>query len=211
MTTVLETLARHRVVPVVVADDVDVAGPLAEALTSGGLPLAEVTFRTPSAEEVLRRMAASPTMVVGAGTVLTPAQVERAVDAGAQFIVSPGLSRAVVERAIQLEIPVIPGVATPSDLMLAGELGLSLVKFFPAATLGGPAALKALAAPFAHMRFVPTGGITSATLSDYLALSVVAAVGGTWITPPTLLAQERLSDIEQLAAQAVAIARGALS
>ena len=208
MTTVAEILAGHRVVPVIVAEDPEVAGPLAEALKAGGLPLAEVTFRTPAAEEVLRRMAADPAMVVGAGTVVTPDQVDRAVDAGARFIVSPGLSREVVNRAVEREIPVVPGIATPSDLMLAVALGLSVVKFFPAGTLGGPAALKALSAPFPGMRFVPTGGITAHTLPDYLAMPSVTAVGGTWIAPPALLAQQRFSEIQQLAAAAVAIAAG---
>lgn len=207
----IEPLSRHRVVPVVVADNPDHAVPLSEALCAAGLPLAEVTFRTPAAEEVLRRMAGHPDITVGAGTVITVDQVDRAVDAGAQFIVSPGLSTAVVERALSLGIPVMPGVATPSDLMQAVALGLSLVKFFPAATLGGPAALKALAAPFPGMRFVPTGGITVETLPDYLALPMVAAVGGTWITSATLLAQQRFDEIRDLAAAAVAVVAGARS
>jgi 2-dehydro-3-deoxyphosphogluconate aldolase/(4S)-4-hydroxy-2-oxoglutarate aldolase len=208
-TVMWDVLTRHRVVPVIVADDHEVAGPLAEALSAAGLPLAEVTFRTPAAEQVLRRMAADPAMVVGAGTVLTPDQVDRAVDAGARFIVSPGISRAVVARAVELDVPVLPGVATPSDLMVAVELGLSWVKFFPAGTLGGTSALKALSAPFPGMRFVPTGGITPDTMPDYLALPAVAAVGGTWIAPPGLLAQHEFSLIRQLAAAAVAIAAGA--
>lgn len=206
---VWDVLARYRVIPVVVIEAVDIAVPLAAALNAAGLPLAEVTFRTPAAEKVLRRMAADPEMVVGAGTVLTPDQVDRAVDAGARFVVSPGISRAVIARAQALNIPALPGVATPSDLMVAVELGLTWVKFFPAGTLGGPAALNSLSAPFRSLRFVPTGGITPATLPDYLALPAVPAVGGTWITPPDLLAQGRFSDIQRLAADAVSIAAGA--
>ncbi|BEP14063.1 hypothetical protein acdb102_23740 [Acidothermaceae bacterium B102] len=206
MISAFDVVARHRVVPVIVADDVEIAAELADTLVTAGLPLAEVTFRTPAAEGVLRAMAANGSLLVGAGTVLTPEQVDRAVDAGARFIVSPGISRPVVERALQFAIPIIPGVATASDLMLAAALGLSVVKFFPAFTLGGLPALKALAAPFPGMTFVPTGGVTPQTLPDYLDTKAVLAVGGTWITPADLLARRQFAEIRQRAADAVSIA-----
>jgi 2-dehydro-3-deoxyphosphogluconate aldolase / (4S)-4-hydroxy-2-oxoglutarate aldolase len=201
-------LGGARIVPVVVLDDADSAQPLAEALLWGGLPVAEVTFRTPAAEVALRRMAAVPGLLVGAGTVVSASQVDVAVEAGARFIVSPGLSRAVVERAQQHGVPVFPGVATATELMSALELGLRVVKFFPAETLGGVAALKAIAAPFPGVRFVPTGGITAATAGSYLALPYVAAIGGSWMVTAQLVASGKFDEVERLAAEAVAASGG---
>jgi 2-dehydro-3-deoxyphosphogluconate aldolase / (4S)-4-hydroxy-2-oxoglutarate aldolase len=201
-------LGGARIVPVVVLDDADSAQPLAEALLRGGLPVAEVTFRTPAAEVALRRMAAVPGLLVGAGTVVSASQVDVAVEAGARFIVSPGLSRAVVERAQQHGVPVFPGVATATELMSALELGLRVVKFFPAETLGGVAALKAIAAPFPGVRFVPTGGITAATAGSSLALPYVAAISGSWMVTAQLVASGKFDEVERLAAEAVAASGG---
>jgi 2-dehydro-3-deoxyphosphogluconate aldolase/(4S)-4-hydroxy-2-oxoglutarate aldolase len=198
-------LGGTRIVPVVVLADADAAEPLAEALLRGGLGAAEVTFRTPAAAHALRRMAAVPGLLVGAGTVIDANQVDVAVDAGARFIVSPGLSRAVVERAQHHGVPVFPGVATATELMAALDLGLRVVKFFPAETLGGVAALKAIAAPFPGVRFIPTGGITAVTAASYLALPCVAAIGGSWMVASQLIADGQFGEVERLAAQAVAI------
>lgn len=194
-----------RVVPVVVIDDVDTAEPIGEALASGGLRAAEITFRTAAAEEALRRMSAIPQLFVGAGTVVTARQVDLAVDAGARFIVSPGLSSAVVERANECGVPVYPGVATATEIIAALDLGLRCLKFFPAETLGGVAMVKALSAAFPGVTFVPTGGISAANLPSYLALPSVAAVGGSWMVAPHLLRERRFDEVKRLAAEAVAL------
>ncbi|HSF27398.1 MAG TPA: bifunctional 4-hydroxy-2-oxoglutarate aldolase/2-dehydro-3-deoxy-phosphogluconate aldolase, partial [Actinomycetes bacterium] len=183
MADVTAQLGEHRVVPVVVIDDAARAGAVADALVAGGLPVAEVTFRTAAAAEALRTMATRDDLLVGAGTVITAEQIEQAVAAGARFIVSPGLSRAVVRRAAELDVPVFPGVATASEVMAALDEGVSTVKFLPAETSGGVAAVKALAGPFPQVRFVPTGGIKAANALDYLALPAVVAVGGSWMVP----------------------------
>ncbi len=206
MTGVLSLIEASRLVPVVVLEDVSAAEPLGAALKAGGLPLAEVTFRTPAAEESLRRMAEDPELTVGAGTVVRAEQVDRAVAAGAKFIVSPGLSRSVVERARAVGVPVFPGVATPTEIIAALDLGLDTVKLFPAGSLGGVATLKALSAPFTTVRFIPTGGITGASLADYLAVPSVLAVGGSWMVAPALIAAGNWDEITRLTAEAVAAA-----
>lgn len=183
-----DVLGPHRVVPVVVLGDVDRADALGAALVAGGLPVAEVTFRTPGAAEVLGVLAGRGDLVVGAGTVVTPAQVDAAHAAGATFVVSPGLSAAVVRRCQELGLAVLPGVCTPTEIIAALDLGLDTVKFFPAEASGGLATVKALAAAFPQVRFVPTGGITAASAPDYLAHPAVAAVGGSWMVAPDLLA-----------------------
>ena len=180
---ILERLARHILVPVVVIDDAADADALGAALVDGGLPVAEVTFRTPAAADAIRVLRDRGDVLVGAGTVLTPAQVDQAVAAGASYVVSPGTSRAVVERCLERGVLPLPGAVTATEVQAALELGLSTVKFFPAATSGGPAAIAALAAPFGDVRFVPTGGIGPGNLDQYLALSCVAAVGGSWMVP----------------------------
>ena len=202
-------LGGARILPVVVLEDADAAEPLAHALLRGGLPVAEITFRTAAAEDALRRMAEVPEMLVGAGTIVNANQVDVAVQAGAAFIVSPGLSRAVVERAGEHGVPVFPGVATATEVMAALDLGLRVLKFFPAQTLGGVAALKALAAPFAGVAFIPTGGITGESVASYLALPSVAAIGGSWMVASTLLASRQFGEVERLAAEAVAAAGAA--
>src|SRR5919206_2568213 len=179
----LTSLRAARLVPVVVLDDAQHAGPLADALVAGGLPVAEVTFRTPAAGDAIRAMADRGDLLLGAGTVLTPAQVDQAVAAGASYVVSPGLSRAVVERCAEHGVLALPGTVTATEVQAALELGLTAVKFFPAGTSGGAAAIAALAAPFAGVGFVPTGGIGPATLHEYLALDAVRAVGGSWMVP----------------------------
>jgi 2-dehydro-3-deoxyphosphogluconate aldolase / (4S)-4-hydroxy-2-oxoglutarate aldolase len=208
VTDVLPALVQARLVPVVVLDDARDADPLAGALVAGGLPVAEVTFRTPAAADAIRAMADRGDVLLGAGTVLTPAQVDRAVAAGARYVVSPGLSRAVVERCAEHGVPALPGVVTATELQAALELGITTVKFFPAGTSGGPRAIAALAAPFDEVRFVPTGGIGPADLADYLRIDAVVAVGGSWMVPRDRIAAGDFAAVRRLTAEAVALARG---
>jgi 2-dehydro-3-deoxyphosphogluconate aldolase / (4S)-4-hydroxy-2-oxoglutarate aldolase len=205
-TDVLPALSAARLVPVVVLDDAADAEALAGALVAGGLPVAEVTFRTAAAQDSIRAMAARGDILVGAGTVLTVTQVDQAVAAGARFVVSPGLSRAVVQRCQEHGVLALPGAVTASEVMAALELGLTTVKFFPAGTSGGAAAIKALAAPFGDVRFVPTGGVGPKNLADYLALPCVAAVGGSWMVPRDRVKASDFAGIQQLTADAVALA-----
>lgn len=202
--SVLDEVALRRIVPVVVLDDAASAGPLAEALVAGGLPVAEVTLRTAAALDAIAAMAARDDLLVGAGTVLTAAQVDQAVDAGARFVVSPGTSRAVVERARQRGVAVLPGAVTATEIQAALELGIDTVKFFPAGTSGGPAAIKALAAPFGGVRFVPTGGVSAANLDDYLSIPSVLAVGGSWMVPQAAIREGDFDTVRRLTEDAVA-------
>ena len=204
---VLASLSAARLVPVVVVDDAADAGPLAGALVAGGLPVAEVTFRTPAAADAIRAMAERGDVLVGAGTVLTPAQVDLAVAAGARYVVSPGLSRAVVERCQEHGVLPLPGAVTATEVQAAIELGLSTVKFFPAGTSGGAAAIAALTGPFAGVRFVPTGGIGPADVRDYLGIPAVAAVGGSWMVPRDRIRAGDLGTVQRLTAEAVALVR----
>jgi len=207
MADVLDRLAAHRLVPVVVLDEAADAGPLADALVGGGLPVAEVTFRTAAAADAIRAIAdRGGDVLVGAGTVVTPAQVDAAVAAGAEYLVSPGTSRAVVERAREHGVPVLPGAVTATEVQAALELGLDTVKFFPAGTSGGSAAIAALAAPFGGVRFVPTGGVGPGNLDQYLALPCVAAVGGSWMVPRDRVRDGDLAGVRTLVADAVALA-----
>jgi 2-dehydro-3-deoxyphosphogluconate aldolase / (4S)-4-hydroxy-2-oxoglutarate aldolase len=200
-------LAPSRIVPVVVIEDAAQAEALREALKTGGLNCAEVTFRTQAAAEAMRIMAEDPDFTVGAGTVVTSKQVDDAVTAGARFVVSPGVSSAVVSRCTNLGIPVYPGVITPSEVIAAMDLGLSVLKFFPAGTAGGVPALKALGGPFGAIRFIPTGGITAANAGEYLSLSNVAAIGGSWLTPASALREGNFAEVTRLTAEAVALAQ----
>jgi 2-dehydro-3-deoxyphosphogluconate aldolase/(4S)-4-hydroxy-2-oxoglutarate aldolase len=195
------------VVPIVLAAEPSQSDALCMALKSGGLACVEVTFRTAGAEESLRRMAADPDMLVGAGTVLTCAQAERAVAAGAQFIVSPGLSLELVRHCLQIHVPVIPGVATASEIQAAWSMGLEVVKFFPAEPLGGIRTLSALAGPFPGMRFVPTGGIRGDLIGSYLSNDAVLAVGGSWMVAQAMTTEGRWEEVTRQAAEAVAAAR----
>jgi len=206
VTEILDRIGAARLVPVVVLDDAASAAPLAEALAAGGLPVAEVTFRTAAAVESIRAMSANPDMLVGAGTVLTPEQVDAAVDAGASYIVSPGLSVPVVRRCAERGVLALPGAVTATEVQAALSEGLTAVKFFPAATSGGAPAIKALSAPFGDLRFVPTGGIGPANLSDYLSIEAVLAVGGSWMVPRSDIAAGDFAKVTSLTAEAVALA-----
>ena len=204
---VLSALSAARLVPVVVLDDAADANALAGALVAGGLPVAEVTFRTAAAQESIRAMSARGDILVGAGTVLTVAQVDQAVAAGASFVVSPGLSRAVVERCQEKGVFALPGAVTATEVQAALELGITTVKFFPAGTCGGAAAIKALAAPFGGVSFVPTGGVGPNNLAEYLSIQAVAAVGGSWMVPRDLVKSGDFAGIQALSAEAVAMVR----
>ena len=204
MEQVLEQMQRHAVVPVVVIDDPTSAPALLEALSAGGLPVAEITFRTAAAADAIRAASrAHPDALLGAGSVLLPDQVDAAVDSGARFIVSPGLDEEVVTRARDRGVVSLPGCATPTNLMRARRLGLDVVKLFPAEPLGGLAMLRALAAPFPGLRFVPTGGIEPGNLAAYLAEPLVLAVGGSWMVKPGLLRTRDWSAVTKLAVEAV--------
>jgi len=202
-------LGQLGVIPVVKIDRASLARPMAEALLAGGLPCAEITFRTRAAEDALQQIAgAHPEVVLGAGTVLTLDQARRAVAAGARYIVSPGFDRKVVEWCLAMNIPVMPGVATPTEIQMALDCGVSLLKFFPAEALGGIPLLEAIAAPFPEVRFVPTGGITPDNLADYLRRPMVHAAGGSWLVSAKLLNAEAFAEIARLARQAVDIVSG---
>lgn len=207
MSEVIDRIEQLGVVPVVVIEEPADAPALAAALQEGGLPVAEFTFRTAAAEASIRAAArACPDVLVGAGSVVLPGQVDVAVQAGARFIVSPGIHEEVVARARELGVPAIPGSATPSDLMRARRMELTLLKFFPAEALGGLEMLKAIAAPFPGIRFVPTGGIDAGNMGTYLGDPRVAAVGGSWMVKPPLLAARDWTEVARLAREAVAIA-----
>ncbi len=204
----VESFLQSRLICVAVIDQVDDAVPLTEALLAGGLNCIEVTFRTAGAAESIARIRkALPSAVVGAGTLLTPDQVKQAVDAGAQFGVSPGLSEAVSKAAHANNFPLFPGVITPTEVMQALELGWKHLKFFPAETFGGVNALKALSGPFGHtgVTFVPTGGITAATLPNYLAIPQVAAIGGSWMAEKKLVVAKDWAKITALTAEAMKV------
>ncbi len=203
---VLSQLAANRLVPVVVLDDAKDADGLAGALVAGGLPVAEITFRTAAAEESIRVMAARGDVLVGAGTVLTVEQVDKAVAAGAHYIVSPGTNRAVVERAQEHGVLALPGAVTATEIQAALELGLTTVKFFPAGTSGGSKAISALAAPFGDVTFVPTGGVGVDNLHEYLSLKCIAAVGGSWMVPRNFVTAGDFDAVRVLVAQAVELA-----
>ena len=182
--TIDDILQAAPVIPVLVVDGAHDPAELARTLVQAGLPVIEVTLRTPQALDAIRAMVAVPGAIVGAGTVLNEAQLARAIDAGARFIVSPGLTNPLMLAARDTAIPFLPGVATASDIMRGLDLGLERFKFFPAVAAGGIAALKALSAPFSSVRFCPTGGITAASAPDWLAIPAVSCVGGSWIVPP---------------------------
>ncbi|GEC06086.1 hypothetical protein SSP24_37410 [Streptomyces spinoverrucosus] len=196
-------LAGARVMPVLTVPSPASAGPLAEALAAGGARCAEVTFRTPGAEQVLKTMAAHGGLTVGAGTVLTAGQAERAVAVGARFVVSPGFDEEVVAKCRELGVPVVPGIATATELMRALKAGLDTVKLFPAEPLGGLRTLRALAAPFPGTHFVPTGGIDAPRLAAYLAHPAVLAVGGSWMATADHLDRGDYAEIRRLTAEAV--------
>jgi 2-dehydro-3-deoxyphosphogluconate aldolase/(4S)-4-hydroxy-2-oxoglutarate aldolase len=213
-------LPEFPVVPVVVLEKAEQAVPLGRALLAGGIAVMEVTLRTEAGLEGIRRLAGltGPAwldgldrMTVGAGSVLTPEQVDQVVEAGATFVVSPGVNADVVRRAQELGVPALPGIASSTDLMTAVQLGLREVKFFPAGLLGGPAMIRALSAPFGQMAFMPSGGVTLANLPDYLALPCVPAVSGSWMVEKSLVDTGNWDEVTRLATGAVAAAREALA
>ncbi|MEG0306771.1 MAG: bifunctional 4-hydroxy-2-oxoglutarate aldolase/2-dehydro-3-deoxy-phosphogluconate aldolase [Clostridium sp.] len=204
MNEVLSKIQKFGIVPVVVINDVKDAEPLAKALCEGGLPCAEVTFRTEAAEESIRIMTNKyPDMLVGAGTILTTEQVDRAVDAGATFIVSPGLNPKIVKYCLSKGVPITPGVTNPSDIEQAIELGLDIVKFFPAEPAGGINMIKAMSAPYSNMKFMPTGGISAANLTSYLDFSKIIACGGSWMVKGDLVAAGEFDKIRDLTKEAI--------
>ena len=195
-------------IPVVVLDDAKDAKPLAEALCGGGLPCAEVTFRTDAAQDGIRIISEEyPDMLVGAGTVLTIDQVERAVWAGAKFIVSPGFDPEIVDYCLKKEIPVFPGCITPSEIAQAVKRGLRTVKFFPAAQSGGVGMINALAAPYVGLKFMPTGGVNPKNLSEYLSCKSVIACGGSWMVKGELVRAGEFDKIKEMTKEAVALVK----
>lgn len=204
MNNVLEKIKLIGIIPVVKIDDVKDAVHLAEALCSGGLPCAEVTFRTEAARESIREMVqAYPNMLVGAGTVLNTKQVDEAIEAGAKFIVSPGLNTKVVEYCVKKDILIIPGCSNPSDVEEAIQLDLDVVKFFPAEAAGGLNMIKAMSAPYGNIKFMPTGGINLKNLESYLAFNKIIACGGTWMVTPELIKEGNFEEIKNLTREAV--------
>ena len=210
MKTIEEQFQKLGVNPVVVLEDTKDAVPLAKALVEGGLPCAEVTFRTEAAEESIRLMAEQfPEMLVGAGTVLTTEQVDAAVGAGAKFIVSPGLNPKVVKHCLDKGYPIVPGTSNPSDVETAIELGLDVVKFFPAEPSGGLAMIKAVAAPYNKLRFMPTGGINAKNALPYLQYDKIIACGGSWMVKSDLIKEGKFDEITALTKEAVSLVRSA--
>ncbi|QSZ52684.1 bifunctional 4-hydroxy-2-oxoglutarate aldolase/2-dehydro-3-deoxy-phosphogluconate aldolase [Paenarthrobacter sp. AT5] len=201
------TLRQLRIVPVIEIADAAHAVPLGQTLVEAGLPVAEVTFRTPAAAEAIARMVREvPGLLVGAGTVLSVTDVDAAVDAGAHFLVSPGLNPAVVASARSAGVPIIPGVTSPTEIEAARSLGLRLLKLFPAEAVGGLPLVKAFAAPYPDVEFMPTGGITASSLESWLQAPNVVACGGSWIATKTDIAERRWDDIRTKASQAVRLA-----
>ena len=208
MNSVLKRFGEIGIIPVVVLEDAKDAKPLGKALVEGGLPVAEVTFRTAAAEESIRILASEyPDMLVGAGTVLTIGQAEKAVNAGAKFIVSPGLNPEVVKWCQAHEVPVIPGIVTPTEMAQAIGLGLTMVKFFPAEPAGGLKYIRAIAAPYTMMKFMPTGGINPQNVREYLAYDRIAACGGSWMVKNTMIENNEFDRIEELVKEAVEIVK----
>lgn len=205
MNNTLEQIALLKIIPVIVIDAEEQAMRLADALVAGGLPIAEITFRTDAAEGAIRTMAVRGDLLVGAGTVLTIEQADRAIDAGAAFIVAPGTNHQVVEHCLKRDTPITPGVATPTDIELALSLGLETLKFFPAEALGGLSMLKAISAPYRQVRFIPTGGITLENVRNYLALPQVLACGGSWLVSRDKLANRQFDAIQETVAAAVSV------
>jgi 2-dehydro-3-deoxyphosphogluconate aldolase/(4S)-4-hydroxy-2-oxoglutarate aldolase len=206
MNEIVQKLGEIGIIPVVAIDDADTAVPLGQALLDGGLPCAEITFRTAAAAAAIRKMSAAyPDILVGAGTVLTVEQAQQAKAAGAKFIVTPGFDAAVVDWCLANEMPITPGVMTPTDINQALAKGLSVLKFFPAEAAGGVKALKAIGGPYVGVKFIPTGGINANNLADYLRLPMVHACGGSFMVKKQLIADGQFDKITELAAEAVAI------
>jgi 2-dehydro-3-deoxyphosphogluconate aldolase/(4S)-4-hydroxy-2-oxoglutarate aldolase len=203
MGTKLANILELRIIPVVAITNAKHASALADALIAGGLPCAEITFRTTDAEEAISIMAARGDISVGAGTVLTVEQARRAIDAGADFIVSPGLNPKVVQFCMENDVPVAPGVGTPTDIEAAMDMGLEFLKFFPAEAFGGLSTLKAISAPYQSVKFIPTGGLNVSNIADYLKFPKVAACGGSWMVKSSFIADGAFRHITQLTREAV--------
>jgi len=209
MNETLQKISDLGIVPMIKIDSAKDAVPLAQALKDGGLPLAEITFRTAAAEESIRQICADcPDVLVGAGTVLTVDQAERAVKAGARFIVTPGFSPAVVKYCNDRKIPITPGVATPTEIQMALEQGLEVVKFFPADSFGGIKTLKAMSAPYGMVQFIPTGGISAANLAEYIMFPKVLACGGSWLAKDEFIKAGKFAEITKLTREAIDIMLG---
>ena len=210
MTKIFEALGQIGLVPIITIDRAEDAVPLARALLAGGVGCAEITFRTIAAAEAIRRMISEVReMLVGAGTVLTVQQAKQAIQAGAQYIVSPGFDAAVVDWCLEHNIPVLPGVATPTEINMALVRGVKLLKFFPAEELGGVRMLKALYAPYQEVRFIPTGGINATNLAQYLTLPNVVACGGSWMATSRMISEGQFDEIAHLVREARGIVRQA--
>lgn len=208
MNEVFEKIHQIGILPVIALDDAAKAVPLAKALAAGGIPAAEVTFRTAAGEEAIRRISQEvPEVLVGAGTVLTCEQADRAVSAGARFIVSPGTNPKVVQHCQEKGVQPVPGVVTPTEIETASELGLGVLKFFPAEPSGGLGMIKALAAPYTQIKFIPTGGISAANVGEYLKHPKILACGGSWMVKKDLVNAGKFDEIQALAAQAAAIVK----
>lgn len=204
MVQISEQIFKIGIIPVIAIDDAEKAVPLAKALVKGGLPAAEVTFRTAAAEEAIRRIVAEvPDMLVGAGTVLTKEQADRAIAAGSQFIVSPGFNPEITRYVLDKGVVMMPGTATPGEMEQAMSMGLDVVKFFPAEQNGGVAKLKALAGPYTNLRWMPTGGVNTKNMMDYLGFDRIIACGGTWMVKKDLIEAEKWDEIERLTREAV--------
>jgi 2-dehydro-3-deoxyphosphogluconate aldolase/(4S)-4-hydroxy-2-oxoglutarate aldolase len=206
MNEVIGRLGQLKIIPVIALEDAGDAMALGEALIEGGLPVAEVTFRTEAASQSIRTMARLPDLLIGAGTVLNVDTVKLAIDSGAEFIVSPGFNPKVVSYCVDRQIPITPGTSNPTDIEMALDHRLSVVKFFPAEAMGGLKTLKAIAAPYGMMRFIPTGGITLTNLAEYLQFPKVLACGGSWMVTKELLAGKEFKQIAQITREAVELA-----
>ena len=204
---VLEQVGRLRIVPIISIDSAESANPLGDALMAGGLPIAEVTLRTDAAEAAIRTLARRGDLLVGAGTVLSADMAKRAVDAGATFLVTPGFNPRTVKWAVENGVPIVPGTATPTDMEMALDHGVTVVKYFPAEALGGVKTLKVIAGPFSMMRFVPTGGISAEQVEQYLAFPKVLAVGGSWMVTKELVSAGRFEEVERLTRVGCGLAR----
>lgn len=207
--SIYDEIARLKIVPVVALDDEKDAVALADALIGGGLPVAEITFRTAAAEGAIRAIAQQrPEMLVGAGTITNMSQAKRAIEAGAKFLVTPGFSDEITAYAVEREVPIFPGVCTPTEIMMTLKYNLPVVKFFPAAQYGGLATIKALNGPFPALKFMPTGGVSTANVKEYLAYPNIVACGGSWMVKKDLIAAGKFDEIRAMAAEAVALVNG---
>lgn len=208
MSDIMQRIGQVRLIPVIAIEDAANASPLGQALLAGGLPVAEITFRTSAAEQSIRALSGLPELLIGAGTVLNVETAKRALGAGAKFIVAPGLNPKVVNYCVNNKVPIFPGAVTPTEIEAAMDLGIDTVKFFPADSFGGLKGIKSLSAPYSMMKFIPTGGINLDNLVEYLKFPKILAIGGSWMATKELIAAKNFSKITELAQQAVDVAKG---